>query len=96
VTAHGISRKKRMALFGKFAKDAKASICGTPAEYELTGKVISCGHCGHRRFRRTRPFGMVFAVPVFKPVTLECENCGRVLWFSRAPRMREQRKGMDL
>jgi DNA-directed RNA polymerase subunit RPC12/RpoP len=81
-----------MTLFGKFAKEAKASIYGTPAEYELTGKVVRCNHCGHTRFTRTRPFSMVFAVSIFKPVTLECGNCGKILWFSKAPQMREQRR----
>ncbi len=78
-----------MTLFGRFAKEAKASIYGTPAEYELAGKVIECNHCGHTRFTRTRPFSMVFAVAIFKPVTLECENCGKILWFSKAPRALE-------
>jgi DNA-directed RNA polymerase subunit RPC12/RpoP len=79
-----------MALFDRFAKEVKASISGNPAEYELTGKVIKCSHCGHTRFTRTRPFSMVFAVAVFKPVTLECENCGKIIWFSKIPRMREE------
>ena len=78
-----------MTLFGKFAKEAKASIYRIPAEYELAGKVIRCSHCGHTRFTRTRPFSMVFAVSLFKTVTLECENCGKILWFSKTPRMRE-------
>jgi DNA-directed RNA polymerase subunit RPC12/RpoP len=78
-----------MTLFGKFAKEAKESICGAPAEYELAGKVIVCGHCGHSRFTRTHPFSMIFAVSIFRPVTLECENCGKILWFSKTPRKRE-------
>ena len=78
-----------MKLFGRFTKEAKASIYGTPAEYELTGKIIRCNHCDHTQFTRTRPFSMVFAIAVFKPVTLECENCGNIIWFSKAPRMRE-------
>jgi DNA-directed RNA polymerase subunit RPC12/RpoP len=84
-----------MTLFGKFTKKAKASIYGIPSEYELAGKVIRCSHCGHRRFTRTRPFSMVFAVSVFKPVTLECENCGKIVWFSKTPRMCEYKKGMN-
>jgi hypothetical protein len=83
-------RKKQMALFDKFARGAKASFYGRPAEYELAGKVVKCSHCDRTRFTRARPFGMVFAIPVFKFVaTLECENCGTILWFSKAPRMRE-------
>jgi hypothetical protein len=80
-----------MALFKKFAEEAKTSIYGTPAEFELVGKIIRCAHFGHIRFMRARPLGMVFAIPVFKFVaTLECENCGMVLWLSKAPHMREQ------
>ncbi len=78
-----------MTLFGRFAKEAKTSIYGIPAEYEMAEKVIECDHCVNRWFIRTRPFSMVFAVAIFKPVTLEYENCGKILWFSKAPRMRE-------
>jgi NADH pyrophosphatase NudC (nudix superfamily) len=78
-----------MALFGKLKKEAKSSIYGTPAEYELAGKVIICSHCGHTRFTRTRPFSMVFAVSIFKPAIMECGNCGKILWFSKNPQMRE-------
>ena len=81
-----IVRKKIMTLFGKFSKEAKASFYGTSAEYELAGKTIRCNHCDHTRFTRTRPLSMVFAVSIFKPVTLECENCGKIIWFSKAPR----------
>ena len=80
-----------MTLFDRFSKAAKISFYGTPAEYELGGKVIRCNHCGHTRFTRNRPLKTVFAIAVFRFVTaLECENCGMILWFSEAPRMREQ------
>lgn len=81
-----------MALFDRLARDARASIHGVPAEYELGGKVIRCSHCGHARFVRTRPFSMVFAISLSKPVTLECENCGSILWFSKAPQTCDEPK----
>ncbi len=78
-------------MFDRFAKEAKASFYGKHAEYELAGKVVRCSHCGHTRFTGAGPFGIVFAVAIFRVVAaLECENCGTILWFSKAPRMREQ------
>jgi len=85
-----------MTLFNRLARETKESIYGTPAEYELAGKVVTCNHCGHTRFTRTRPFSMIFAVAIFKPATLECENCSSILWFSKPPQPSEKANAENL
>ncbi len=67
--------------------------------YSASGKTITCTHCGNDRFDMGKVVLDTTLLTVDldgadrKATALSCRSCGRIQWFSRAPR--PQVRGSD-